>query len=57
MKMKGETLKQGDWMTIVGTTGKVYKGALPLQDANIKGTCFETIMQWSDKYRVLKANH
>lgn len=34
MKMKGKTFKEGDWITIIGTTGEVYEGQLPLIEAD-----------------------
>ena len=30
------TLKEGDWITLNGTTGKIYTGKLPLRDINLK---------------------
>ena len=36
-----------------GTTGRIYDGAIPTVEAKIVGE-FDRIMQWADKYRVLK---
>lgn len=44
MKMKGKTFKTGDFITIIGTTGEVYEGQLPLIDADVTSPDFATIM-------------
>jgi pyruvate,orthophosphate dikinase len=30
MKLGGKTFREGDYITIIGTTGEVYEGKLPL---------------------------
>ncbi|MDD3831838.1 MAG: pyruvate, phosphate dikinase [Clostridia bacterium] len=43
---------EGDIISLDGSTGKVYNGAIPTVDAQISGD-FGVIMQLADKYRVL----
>ena len=49
----GETFVEGDWISIDGTTGNIYKGQIKTVDASIAGT-FGRVMAWADKYRKLK---
>jgi pyruvate,orthophosphate dikinase len=49
----GETFVEGDWISIDGTTGNIYKGEIDTVDASIAGT-FGRVMAWADKYRKLK---
>ncbi|HBN15111.1 pyruvate, phosphate dikinase [Pseudohongiella sp. SYSU M77423] len=64
----GIVLKEGDYISINGTTGSVYKGLIESADSEVKrvleGTLkpsqsytyelFQTVMDWSDKYRRLR---
>ncbi len=54
MEVAGKTLKEGDWLTLNGTAGKVYEGQLPLLNAD-PGTHKEyaELMQWADAVRRL----
>ena len=49
----GKTFKEGDWVSIDGSTGNVYEGEIPTVDATIAGE-FGRVMAWADKYRKLK---
>ncbi len=49
----GRVFREGDWMSLDGTTGKVYGEALPTIEAQVSGN-FQTIMQWADEVRTLK---
>ena len=46
-------LKEGDWISISGDTGEVYKGQVPTIEPGISGD-FETVMKWADDIRHLK---
>jgi len=48
----GKTLKEGDWMSLNGSTGVVYAGKIDTVDPSLTGP-FGTIMKLSDKYRRL----
>ena len=43
---------EGDWMSIDGSTGKVYAEAIPTVDASVSGD-FATLMGWADAARRL----
>ncbi|MBB3172570.1 pyruvate,orthophosphate dikinase [Endobacter medicaginis] len=49
----GVTLKAGDWITLDGSTGEVFAGAVPTIEPNLSGD-FATLMGWADKVRRLK---
>ena len=51
--LAGETFVEGDYISIDGSTGNIYKGIIPTVDASIAGE-FGRIMSWADKYRTLK---
>lgn len=48
----GYIFKEGDYISLDGNTGKIYKGNIKTTDASITGN-FERIMKWADKYRKL----
>ncbi len=49
----GKTYREGDVISIDGSTGNIYGEAIPTVDATISGY-FGRIMEWADKYRKLK---
>ena len=51
--MAGKEYHEGDWLSLDGSTGKIYDGIIPTVDATIAGE-FGRIMGWADKYRRLK---
>ena len=51
--LAGKTYHEGDWISLDGSTGNIYDGAMPTVDANVGGD-FGRIMAWADKYRRLK---
>ena len=51
--LAGKTYHEGDEISIDGSTGRIYDGIVPTVDATIGGE-FGRIMEWADKYRVLK---
>jgi pyruvate,orthophosphate dikinase len=69
LTVKGRTLKEGDWISLDGTTGQVIEGkietkpseilqvligkTLAAKDAPVYQT-FAKVMQWADKFRALK---
>ncbi len=52
-ELAGKTFKEGDYISIDGSTGNIYDGIIPTVDASIAGE-FGRIMGWADKYRTLK---
>ncbi len=51
--LAGKTYHEGDWMSLDGSTGNIYDGALPTVDASVGGD-FGRIMAWADKFRRLQ---
>jgi pyruvate,orthophosphate dikinase len=49
----GKEFHEGDYISLDGSTGKIYGEAIPTVPASISGD-FNTIMTWADKYRTLK---
>lgn len=50
----GEHIKEGDWISLNGTKGLVYQGALPLTDIDIdKNVAYKDLMKLVDKTKVL----
>ncbi len=52
-KLGSKTYKEGDVISLDGSTGNIYDGAIPTVDASIAGE-FGRIMALADKYRRLK---
>ena len=49
----GKEFHEGDALSIDGSTGNIYDGLIPTVDAVIGGD-FKRLMDWADKYRVLR---
>jgi pyruvate,orthophosphate dikinase len=50
--VQGITLQEGDFITLDGSTGEVFKDSLAVVDPELSGD-FETLMHLADKYRKL----
>ncbi len=50
--LAGKEFREGDAISIDGTTGNIYDGLIPTVDATIAGE-FGRIMEWADKFRTL----
>ena len=51
--LAGKTYHEGDWLSLDGSTGSIYDGAMPTVDASVGGD-FGRIMAWADKFRRLQ---
>ena len=49
----GKVVKEGEFMSIDGSTGNVYIGKIPTTDATVSGD-FAVVMGWADELRTLK---
>ena len=54
MKVKGQTFKEGDWISLDGTTGRVIKGKLNTIPPNADDPELQKFMEWADPFRQMK---
>ena len=54
MRVKGQTFKEGDWISLDGTTGRVIKGKLNTIPPKADDPELQQFMQWADPYRKMK---
>lgn len=52
-ELGGYTFHEGDYISLDGSTGKIYKGDIATQEASVSGN-FQRIMDWADQFRTLK---
>jgi len=52
MKVKGRTIKQGDWISLDGSKGQILLGQLPTEETKLSGN-FGIFMKWADGFRKL----
>ncbi|MDP3312880.1 pyruvate, phosphate dikinase [Lutibacter sp.] len=52
MTIEGKEFREGDWISLNGSTGEVYEGKIGTKDAELSGD-FGNIMKLADKYRTL----
>ena len=52
-ELGGYTFHEGDYISLDGSTGKIYKGDIATQEATVSGN-FERIMEWADQFRTLR---
>ena len=53
IELGGHKIKEGEYISLDGSTGKIYLGDIPTVEASISGN-FERIMNWADEFRRLK---
>ena len=52
-ELGGHTFHEGDYISLDGSTGKIYKGDIKTMEASVSGN-FGRIMDWADQYRKLQ---
>ena len=52
-ELGGYTFHEGDYISLDGSTGKIYKGDIKTVEASVGGN-FGRIMAWADQFRTLK---
>ena len=52
-ELAGRIFKEGDWISLDGSTGNIYGEEIPTVPAKLTGD-FAKIMEWADKFRKLK---
>ena len=53
IKVNGYEIKEGDWISLNGSTGEVYLGQVATQDADLSGD-FGELLDWAGKYATMK---
>ena len=54
MNVNNRTIKEGDWISINGSTGRVYEGKIPKIQPDLKTNKeYMQLMKWADKFRKL----
>jgi pyruvate,orthophosphate dikinase len=55
MRVGGQTIREGEWITLNGTKGRVYEGKLGLLPAEPEhNPWYKDLMKWADLFRTLK---
>ena len=54
MRVKGQIFREGDWISLDGTTGRVIKGKLNTLDPSPDDPELQKFMGWADPYRTMK---
>lgn len=55
INVNGKVIKEGDWITLNGTKGRVYEGKLSLLPADPEhNKWYKELMKWADRLRKLK---
>ena len=52
--INGQTFHEGDWMSLDGSTGKIYGEEVKTVPADVNSGYFGRIMAWADKYKALQ---
>ena len=53
MRINDETIKEGDWISIDGTAGEVYRGKIKTMVPDIMDPGLIKLLAWADKFRRL----
>jgi pyruvate,orthophosphate dikinase len=43
-------LRAGDWISLDGSTGRIFAGKLPVQPPNEKNEALQTLLQWAEEF-------
>src|SRR5277367_4062697 len=54
MRVKGQVFREGDWISLDGTTGRVIKGKLSTLDPSPDDPELQKFMEWADPHRTMK---
>jgi pyruvate,orthophosphate dikinase len=53
MRVKGQIFREGDWISLDGTTGRVIKGKMNTLDPSPDDPELQKFMSWADPYRTI----
>ncbi len=51
MRAKGQVFREGDWISLDGTTGRVIKGKLKTLEASSDDADLQKLMKWAEPFR------
>jgi pyruvate,orthophosphate dikinase len=51
MRVKGQTFKEGDWISLDGTSGRVIKGKLNTLDPSTDDADLQKLLSWAEPFR------
>ncbi len=51
MRVKGQVFKEGDWISLDGTTGRVIEGKLNTLEASLDDPELQKLMSWAEPFR------
>ena len=51
MRVKGQVFKEGDWISLDGTSGRVIKGKLNTLDPSTDDADLQTLLGWAEPFR------
>ncbi len=51
MRVKGQVFKEGDWISLDGTSGRVIKGKLNTLDPSTDDADLQTLLGWAEPYK------
>ena len=54
LRIGQDLLKEGDWISLDGSTGKVFIGKASVIDADLSSGYFAKFMEWTDHFRKLR---
>ncbi len=53
VRINGQVLRAGEWITLDGSTGEVFRGQVPTATPELGGA-FADLMRWADKIRTVR---
>ncbi len=53
LTIRNVTIAEGDWLSLDGTTGRVYAGQVPTADPDLDNESLATLLAWADDIRTL----
>jgi pyruvate,orthophosphate dikinase len=51
MRVKGQTFKEGDWISLDGTSGRVIRGKLNTLDPSTDDADLQKLLSWAERFR------
>jgi pyruvate,orthophosphate dikinase len=54
IRVKGKVLKEGDWISLDGSTGRVFEGKLNTIPASADDPDLQKILSWSEPFRTMR---